>query len=109
MRRLAAVVAAASILGACSTTSSPGVTAGQAIAGGWASLDAAALAADTAVKAGRLKGAQAATVSADLKKAAAALNIATTAYKASASADVTVQVTAAATAVAEITLLVGGQ
>lgn len=93
----------ASALAGCATTS---VDAGKGLATAWAALDTAAIAADAAVKTGRLSGAKAATVSADLKKAQAALTVATDAYATHAT-DPASGVLVATTAIAEITSIVG--
>lgn len=93
-------------LGACATTS---VNTGKTLAIAWQSLDAASVAADTAVHAGKLKGVQAATVATDLRKAQAALQIATAAYGvAGSNADPSIQIVVATTALAEVTAIVAG-
>jgi hypothetical protein len=104
MRRLLLAASLSSVmLAGCATTSAD---AGKGLATAWALLDATAITADTAVKAGRLTPAQAATVSADLKKAKAALTVATDAYATHAT-DPASGVLVATTALAEITSIVG--
>jgi hypothetical protein len=110
-RTALALVACASLcLGACASTGglSP-LNAGKAIAVGWSSLDAAAIAVDTAVQAGRLKGAQAQIVHDDLAKARDALLAADAAYHGAAgTTDLGAQIAIASAAVAEITIIVSG-
>lgn len=105
--RLAPLALTAALLAGCATAAA--VDAGKALAAGWAALDGASLAADTAVHAGKLHGQAAATVSTDIKKAAAALKIADDAYHgANKAADPLVQIAIATAAVAEITSIVTG-
>jgi hypothetical protein len=106
-----AIVACASLcLAGCATTGGlDTVNTGKALAVGWSSLDAAAIAADAAVQAGQLKGAQARTVAADLAKARDALVAADAAYHGAAgTTDPGIQIAIASAAVAEITLIVSG-
>lgn len=100
------VLAAMSFLAACATTP---LDTGKALAGAWASLDAAATSAVWAAKTGRLKGSAAAQVAQDLQTASAALQIATQAYRGlDATHDPAAEILAATTAVAEILALTGG-
>lgn len=92
-------------LAACATTS---IDAGKSLAIAWQSLDAAAITADAAVHSGKLKGAQAGTVAADLRKASAALTTATQAYGVANGADPSVQIAIALAATAEITTILNG-
>lgn len=107
MKRIA-TIAVLLTMGACSTLGGPGgrIAQGKALADAWSALGGASVAADTAVKAGLLHGPQAATVSADLKKADAVLNVATAAYQANAP-DITSQITVATAAIAEIIAITG--
>jgi hypothetical protein len=87
----------------CATTQ---VNSGKTLALAWQGLDAAALSADAAVQAGKLKGSQASTVALDIRKAKAALNTATAAYTATGAVqDPAAQIAIAAAATAEITAI----
>lgn len=97
MRR-AALLCAAALLASCATTR---LDAGKTLATTWAALDAASQGAELAVQSGKLHGAPAALVSADLKKASSALDTATTVYNA-AGGDPSAQIAVAAAAIAEI-------
>lgn len=107
MKRLAAI-ALTLTLGACATAGgqSARITEGKALADAWASLGGAAAGADAAVRVGALHGAPAATVSADLKKASAYLDIATDAYQANAT-DISSQLVVATAAIAEAVRITG--
>lgn len=103
----ALAAAAACQLAGCAALTSPSarISEGKAIADGWAALDGAALATDVLAKSGVLHGPSAAKVSQDLKTATTALTVATQAYDAGGSGDVTGQIAAATTAIAEISSL----
>lgn len=106
-KSLIAIAMTGPLLGACATTAA--VNTGKALAAAWAGLDGASVAADAAVKAGKLQGPQAATVATDLRKADAALQAATSAYQQSTSTtDAATQVQIATTAIAEVVTIVGG-
>jgi hypothetical protein len=109
MRALLIATCALTVVGCASTNgaTSPSVVAGQSLATAWAALDAAALTADAAVKAGYLKGATAHQVAVDLQTAQSALTTATSAYTVSVGADIGAQLAAAAAATAEILTLTG--
>lgn len=103
--KLVAIISTVGLLTACATTS---LNAGKSLALAWQGLDAAAISADAAVQTGKLKGAQAATVAADLRKAKSALQTATAAYGvAGSTSDPAVQIAIATTATAEILTIVG--
>ena len=107
MKRLAVFLSIFS-LGACASTSAS-VDSGKALALVWQGLDAAAISADAAVQAGKLKGVQAATVATDLRKAKAALNTATSAYLvAGTTSNPAAQIAIATAATAEIVAIVQG-
>lgn len=74
-----AAIALALTLAGCATAATQD-TEGKALADAWSGLNAAALGADTAVKAGYLHGVEASRVSNDLKAATFALTAATDAY-----------------------------
>lgn len=106
MSRLIATTALCAVLGACAGQAA--LDTGKSLAAAWAALDAAALASDTAVHAGKLKGDAARVVAADLTTASAALTIATDAYAgANKAADPVAEILVATKAVAEITTLLG--
>lgn len=106
MRRAASVVVACALLGACATTTTLDV--GKALDVAWSGLKVAADSSDVLVKLGKLHGAQAATVSADLKTATAALQAATDAYHGlNKTADPNMQIVIATTAVTEIGAIIG--
>ena len=104
MKRLIILAALVSLAG-CATAQ---VNAGKSLALAWQGLDAAAVSADVAVKAGKLSGSNAALVAADLRKAKAALLAATNAYTASGStADPSAEIAIAVAATSEIVSIVG--
>lgn len=108
MKPILALVACA-VLAACGTLNgNTSVAAGQGLTDVAATLKAAATAADTAALNGNLKGAKAATVSADLKEAQTALNEANTLYQTNHSASIAVQLATVTALAADITTIVSG-
>ena len=104
------ILAACTALGACSTISgsSPSVSAGKGLIDAAAALKAAATGADQAAKSGTLHGATAATVSADLKQAQAALNDANAIYLANHSGNIAVELASVTALAADIVTLTAG-
>lgn len=106
MKRLFAAAAAALLLSACATTSTPEMTEGKAVAGLWASLQAASEAVDVAVRAGTLKGATAATVAKDLTTATTLVTAADATYRANPTVDQTTSILQAAALLSQVLCIV---
>ncbi len=102
MKQLILIMALVS-LGGCATTA---LDSGKALALAWQGLDTAAVASDEMVMLGKLKGAQAGVVAADLRKARAALKVVTAANGAANTADPSAQIAIAESATAEILSIV---
>ena len=103
---IVAGAAAALALAGCATTQPPQVTEGKAVAGLWASLQAASEAADTAVKAGVLKGQAAATVAQDLQTATTLISAANAAYHANPATDTTTTALQATALISQVLCIV---
>lgn len=107
IRRFTAAIAAVSLLAApvalegCKTTN-PHLDEGKAIAASYSALNAAYTTADTLAKSGALHGPNAATVKSDLDQAKASLDAAETIYRTNSSADVSTQITSAASLIAQV-------
>ena len=100
--RLFLLTGACCALAACATpAASVRISEGKAVAGAWASLQAASSVADAAVKAGKLKGSQAAAVADDLNAATRIITAADQAYQQNPGADVSAQVAQAAGVIAK--------
>jgi hypothetical protein len=110
MTKILPVLGLCMALGACSTLGggNASITAGKGLTDAAAALKGAADAADAAAKSGLLHGQTAATVSADLKQAQAALNDANTIYLANHSANIAVEIASVTALAADIITITTG-
>lgn len=106
--KLLAPIALALCLGACASGGTPQLNEGKAIDAGWTTLNSAAQIADQLAVSGKLHGAQAAKVKADLDQAQAIMLAADAAYTANPNGDVTAQIASAAALVSEVITITTG-
>lgn len=105
--RAVALLAAGVLLAGCASTPGLHLDEGKAIAAAWTALDAASKALDPMVKAGATSKAQNALIAAETPKVIAALDAATTAYRAGDNAGAATNVAAATTLIVELAQIAG--
>lgn len=103
--KLLAPLALALCLTACATTQ---LNEAKAIDAGWSTLNSAAQVADQLAVSGKLHGAQAAKVKADLDQATQIMTAADAAYKQNPGTDVSAQIASAAALVSEVITITTG-